>query len=396
MLTINKKLNLKAFDLFSGVGGFRAGAQSPKIKKLADIDFVGFSEIDKYALKTYRANFDTANEFFIDDIEKITKIEESELLAENTKENVTRMLKINNELPDFDILFGGFPCQSHSLMGNRKGVEDERGNLFYSIREILRAKRPKFFVLENVRAIRSVNNGEFFSYIQHCLKEELGYELTILDINSADYGVPQTRRRTFFIGVLNTGLNVIIKEPSKISWEQRKFQTTWHLLQKEVDPKYFLSEKIKKTILADEKKGYKRKAEINKLIARPLTRTMHKMHRASQDNYYSLDFINGEYNEVEQAVSLSSNGAENIRRITPLEAFRLQGFEDEFVYRAIEQGVSDTRLYMQAGNAVTVNAVEAVLDALFTGYLKIEATKETKEEHENCNSPIQLKSSLIG
>lgn len=377
---IVNKPKLRAFDLFSGIGGFRAGAESQKVKKLVEIDFIGFSEIDKYAVKTYTANFDTKYEKFVDNIEKVTKLEENEVLEEATPVNAERMIKINSHIPDFDILFAGFPCQSHSLMGNRKGVEDDRGELFYSIREILRAKQPRFIVLENVRAIKSVNEGRFFAYIKDCLENELGYNLTILDINSSDFGVPQTRRRTFFVGVLNPPNEYFLDYPLSIDPNERLYATTWHLLEREVEAKYYLSEKIKKTILLDEKKGYKRRAEINKLVARPLTKTMHKMHRASQDNYYSDDFINGKFDGNLGVVIPALTGSESIRRITPLEAFRIQGFKDEFVFNAKAAGVSDTRLYMQAGNAVTVTVIESLLESLFIAFIgKDNKSKEKKK-----------------
>lgn len=369
MELFNSKLYLKGFDLFSGIGGFRTAAESKKVQERAVIDFVGYSEIDKYCVKTYEANYDTNNEYYIDDIEKVTKLKEDEALSDNDSGLIERLTKINYEIPDFDILFAGFPCQPYSLMGNRKGVQDERGELFYSIREVLRAKLPTFFILENVRAIKSVNEGKTFDYIKDCLENELGYKLSIFDLNSADFGVPQIRRRTFFIGVYHPKFKQDLEIPEIILENSRKYRTAWHLLEKEVDPKYFLSERIKPTILAHQKKGYNRKAEINRLIARPLTKTMHKMHRASQDNYYSLDFIQGEYNENINDVILTSFGSEKIRRITPLEAFRLQGFEDKFVENAKEAGVSDTQLYMQAGNAVTVNVVEQILFKLFDNFL---------------------------
>jgi DNA (cytosine-5)-methyltransferase 1 len=357
------KLKIKAFDLFSGVGGFRSAAISDRIKKYANVDFVGFCEIDDYAVRTYKANFNVEGEYFKKDVNEITKLEEDEVFDFNDKINLERVKKINSEMPDFDLLMAGFPCQPYSLMGNREGIKDDRGSLLFSIREILRAKRPKYFILENVRAIKSVNGGQVFAYIKDMLENELDYKVSIFDLNSSDFGVPQTRRRTYFVGIDDK--TVSIEEPQKVNLLEQQFPTAWHLLEREVDQKYFLSEKIKVTILADEMKGYKRKAEINKLIARPLTMTMHKMHRASQDNYYSLSFINGKYDTSSNKVILSDAGHNQIRRLTPLEAFRLQGFSDHFVTNAKQAGLSDTRLYMQSGNTVTVSSIESILEVLF-------------------------------
>ena len=138
-------------------------------------------------------------------------------------------------------------------------------------------------------------------------------------------------------------------DPPKIS---KKVLTTKSILEKKVDSKYILSKKILKTILKDGTGGYYSKSEIDLEIARPLTRTMVKMHRAHQDNYYSNKFINDE------------KKLNWIRKLTPLEALRLQGFPDQFYHKAKKNNISDTQLYMQAGNSVTVNVVEAILDHL--------------------------------
>lgn len=362
MLPLDKKNNIRAFDLFSGVGGFRKAALSSSIKKFADVSFVGYCEIDEYATRTYNANFDTKGEYYLKDVNALVRTKGDNELTYDDNIDVERCKKINDEMPDFDLLLAGFPCQPYSLMGNRKGMSDSRGSLFFCIREILRAKHPKYFILENVRAIKSVNDGQVFNYICDLLTNELGYNIRVLDLNTADFGLPQTRRRTYFIGTDNG--RKTIGEPPKVDLWNQKRPTTWHFLEKEVDEKYYLSEKIKATILKDEDKGYKRKAEINKLIARPLTMTMHKMHRASQDNYFSNSFINGKYDEAKKAVHLCDTGDELIRRITPLEAFRLQGFDDQFVTNAINEGLSDTRLYMQAGNTVSVPVIASIIETL--------------------------------
>ena len=173
--------------------------------------------------------------------------------------------------------------------------------------------------------------------------ENLGYHVAIWLLNASDYGLPQTRRRVFIVGSkTNSQLNDE-DPPKKIN--RRQFKTTWHLLEKDVDKKYYLSEKIKKTILSEGTGGYKYKADYNLLTSRPLTFTMHKMHRASQDNYYSDDFINGDYDDTSKSVKHSKHNKNNIRRITPREALLLQGFSKTFVNKALKSGLSDTRLY---------------------------------------------------
>ena len=139
------------------------------------------------------------------------------------------------------------------------------------------------------------------------------------------------------------------------------------MLNKEVDQKYYLSDILKSTILSNGSKNFQSKSEINQLIARPLTATMVKMHRACQDNYFSYEFLNApdplEYAKIE--FSKQEQEKHRIRRITPHEAFLLQGFTREFVDNAIASGVSNHQLYKQAGNAVSVNTVYAVLHYLF-------------------------------
>ena len=139
------------------------------------------------------------------------------------------------------------------------------------------------------------------------------------------------------------------------------------VLSSKVDNKYFLSEKIKPTILADGSASFKSKSDINLLIARPLTATMHKMHRACQDNYYSQDFIesHGKINHVEDYTKEQLSRLP-IRRLTPEEAFMLQGFPKQFAIHGRKAGVSDGALYKQAGNAVSVNTIYAILYFLIT------------------------------
>ena len=145
------------------------------------------------------------------------------------------------------------------------------------------------------------------------------------------------------------------------------------ILSPTVDSKYFLSERIKPTILADGSANFKSKSDINMRIARPLTATMHKMHRACQDNYYSQDFIesHGKINHVED-YSKEQLTKLPIRKLTPEEAFMLQGFPKQFAIKGRKAGVSDGALYKQAGNAVSVNTIYAILYFLITNNLIVE------------------------
>jgi DNA (cytosine-5)-methyltransferase 1 len=340
---------LRTFDLFAGIGGFRAGALRSRNPQL---EFVGSSEIDPYANKVYRELFGPNGELHVPDIRDITQS------ASGAKDP----RRVKAALPSFDLLLAGFPCQPHSLMGNRQGLEDERGTLFYDIAQVLRAVEPRHFVLENVRAIKSVNEGRLFRQILTVLRDQLGYNLRLWDLNAADYGVPQIRRRLFFVGSYDA---LPTDPPPRIPLKRQRYPTTWHLLERGVDRRYYLSSRILSTILKHQHKGYSRRAEINRLIARPLTRTMHKMHRASQDNYYSDAFIEGVFDETSWSVTLARRGRKRIRRITPREALRIHAFPENLVERAVGLGISDTRMYMLAGNAVPPALVRAVVRHAF-------------------------------
>ena len=161
--------------MFAGIGGFRSG-----LAKFGDFFVpVGFCEIDPYARKAYEAIYDTKGELFFEDARKI----------------------VPEELPDIDLVCGGFPCQSFSIAGKRGGFEDARGTLFFEIARIARVKRPKYLLLENVPGLLSHDNGRTFATILNTLSE-LGYDVAWQVLNSANFGVPQSRKRVFIIGYL--------------------------------------------------------------------------------------------------------------------------------------------------------------------------------------------------
>lgn len=219
------------------------------------------------------------------------------------------------------------------MMGELKGFEDTRGTLFFRIVEIInnqieRGNKPKALVLENVRNLKLHDNGNTFKVIKKTL-EDFGYVVYDKILNSADYGIPQTRNRTFIVCFSNP--NTVFEYPNEVKLNL----TLQDLLETNVDKKYFLSDKILPTILSNGTGGYKGKSEIDLKIARPLCATMAKMHRACQDNY------------------VTQNG--KVRRLTPRECARLQGFSENF-----KIPVSDTQAYKQFGNAVTVNVATAV------------------------------------
>ena len=337
---------MKGFDLFSGIGGFHHAAHDLLGK---DYETVAYCEIDPKARIAYEATLRGSSPKAFSDVNDITGEFDK---SSKTFGNSNHIKKI---LPDFDILFAGFPCQPFSSMGLRNGMEDPRGILFNHIEAILKIKKPRYFILENVRGIKTIDNGAVMKHIMGQLNL-LGYQTTSWMLNSENYGVPQTRRRIFFVGDLKGG-NVNINEetpPKEVPISKRRYKSIIDILEKEVDKKYFLSEKIKKTILSSGTGGWKSKPEINKDPARPLTYTMHKMHRASQDNYYDLNYL--------------SNGSKNkIRRITPYEALLIQGFKKNITKKILNLGLSDTQIYKLAGNAVTSTTARSVLSHILLG-----------------------------
>lgn len=349
---------MKHLELFAGIGGFR------KAIDLLGSDFnfptkcVAYSEIDQYANKTYNANYNTLDEIEIGDIVGFT----------SSKDNI-------KNLPSFDLITGGFPCQSFSMMGKQRGFNDIRGNVFFNIIKIIKEKKPKFILLENVKNLTTHDKGNTFLEIKKQIINA-GYKNLYYDVfNSENFGLAQKRNRVFIFATnIDLPKDFIFEEKSvlrefvKIKNETSllKQRNVFDVLEKEVEEKYYLSDILKPTILANGSKNFKSKSEINKLIARPLTATMVKMHRACQDNYYSQDFINSDNPVAYLANSFSKEelAKHRIRKITPKEAFNLQGFDDSFVVNAISKGVSNHQLYKQAGNAVSVNTVYAILHYL--------------------------------
>lgn len=298
---------MRVAAFFSGCGGLDLGFEK------AGYDIVWANDFDKYAVQSYNLNFKTPA--ICGDINTIDY----------------------NDIPEHDVLIGGFPCQPFSMMGQEMGFEDRRGTLFFRIVDIIenqksRGHQPEVVVLENVRTLMTHDKGRTFKVIKETL-EELGYSVNAKMLNSADYGVPQTRNRVFIVCFLDKNVNYEFPNPKELKL------TLQDILEHDVDDKYFLSEKIKKTILSNGSGGYVAKSETDLKIARPLTATMAKMHRACQDNY------------------VTQNG--RLRRLTPRECARLQGFPEDFII-----GVSDAQAYKQFGNAVTVNVAYEIAESI--------------------------------
>lgn len=338
---------LKHIELFAGVGGFRTAIDLYCDTHNITSNCIGYSEKDKFAVKSYSVMYDTNDEIKIGDLSTYNDF---------------------NTLPDFDLLTGGFPCQPYSVLGKLTGLDDKRGDVVFDMLKLIGVKKPKYILLENVKNFYTFNKGEVYSEITNIIKEH-GYYVSSDIFNTADYSLPQTRRRLFILAIRNDIENAkqVVDEFCELNVNIQfhttankcfKYANVLDVLDKKVDTKYYLSNKMKASVLSTGTKGYKCNPKINMIIARPVVATMAKMHRAHVDNYYSKDFING--SETGGVVINKS-----IRRLTPKEAFMLQGFPPTLANKLRSANISDTQLYRQAGNGVSINVVYAILDYIF-------------------------------
>ena len=340
-------------ELFAGVGGFRTAMDHIQQDLGMLNEVIGFSEIDAKATATYKANYDTAHEIEIGDIVAFI----------NNRERF-------ENLPPFNLLTGGFPCQTFSMMGSQEGFEEERGQMFFRIMDMVNSRHPRYILLENVKNLMKHDGGNTIAVIRGEL-ENAGYIVKMDVFNSNDFGLPQKRNRAIIfarrrhLGNFEFSAERVQEAFAGIDRDRCSlnfFESTIDILDRQVDAKYYLSEKIKPTILSNGSAGFKSKSEIDQMVARPLTATMHKMHRACQDNYFSDMYIlsNGTDRPSER-MSKDELARIPIRKLTPKEAFMLQGFPHDFAERAGAANVADGAMYKQAGNAVSVNTIYAVL-----------------------------------
>ena len=312
-----RRRHLRTVSLFSGAGGLDLGFLN------AGFDIIWANDVDRDACKVYAENIS------------------DHIVCGDINEQL-------DQIPEHDVLIGGFPCQPFSMMGQQLGFEDERGTLFFTIEQIVRRHRPKVIVLENVKNLETHDGGRTFARMRRILEEELldengaGYQVVHQVLNTCDFGIPQTRRRVFVVafdrGYYGGNINFSYPQPFPLETNLRD------MLDAEVERKYFLSERILPTILSHGTGNYYSRAEIDLEIARPLCATMHKMHRASQDNYVTDTVNRNRFEDTEE------RRISNVRRLTPNECRKLQGFPSDW-----RINVSDTQAYRQFGNAVTVD-----------------------------------------
>lgn len=295
----------KVIDLFAGIGGIRLGVE----QAFGSIDCVFTSEIDKYAVTTYKANFKDANIF--GDIKQINE----------------------NDIPDHDILLAGFPCQPFSQAGLKKGFTDTRGTLFFDIERILLAKQPKAFLLENVKQLKGHDKGRTFQTIIDHLNKA-GYKVFYEILKARDFGLPQNRERIYIVGFLDHSINFEFPKPMNISTR------VGDILDDIVDEKYTISDKLWS--------GHKRRKELNKLNGKGFGYGLF-----NKDSAYTNTISARYYKDGSEILIEQEN--KNPRKLTPREAARLQGFPEEYVIP-----VSDAQAYKQFGNSVAVPVVKAI------------------------------------
>lgn len=308
---------MRFLDLFSGIGGFRLGMEK------AGHVCVGHCEIDSYANKSYQA---------------IHEPKEGEWSA-------TDITKVSNEewqkfRGTVDVICGGFPCQAFSVAGKRQGFSDTRGTLFFEIARAAEQIQPRFLFLENVRGLLSHNKGQTFATILATL-DELGYDVEWQVLNSKNFGVPQNRERVFIIGHLRgqSRQEIFPLGNSNTKADELQTQTT-----NTVTARYGGATTVGTYVIENQQNGIiQRSRGKNKGGVHDISPTL--TINSFQDNNFLLD-------------------GDQVRKLTPKECWRLQGFPDWAFDRAKNVGISDTQLYKQAGNSVTVNVIQAIAEKL--------------------------------
>lgn len=311
--------------MFAGIGGFREG-----LTRAGGFVCVGHCELDRNAERSYRALFDTKGEWYCEDIRNAEP----------------------EQLPEFDLLCGGFPCQSFSVAGHRGGFSDPRGTLFFELARLAEARKPAYLLFENVPGLLYHDCGRTFAAILHEL-EGMGYGLEWQVLNSRDFGVPQSRKRVYLIGYLDErcrGKVFPFTETAGTSLKQIRSGSQGE--------RVYSCEGVSCT-LSSEAGGFGGRTGL---------------YEVSQDNLCCVDMNEKpEFTSYARCVMAKQNGGirkrrreasgvwdgKRIRRLTPRECLRLQGWTDDRIDRIVSLQ-SDSQIYKQAGNGVTVHVVEAI------------------------------------
>ena len=368
---------IKYLDMFAGVGGFRTG-----LTNVGDFFVpVGWCEIDKYAQKAYRALYETEGEYFCDDATQIKP----------------------EDLPEIDLICAGFPCQPFSVSGRRLGFADTRGTLFHEIVRVAEARRPAYLLLENVPGLLNHEGGKTFGTILAAI-HELGYSLEWCVLNSANFGVPQQRRRVYIVGYLDSRLS------GKIFPLSQSDGTALRQVIPGGQGQRVYSTEGASTCLTSQGGGWGAKTGLYfvDMNANPVVTHEARCITARQDS--GISNRRGEHSGVlisdaravltperenvrqqgrrmkepdEPMFTLTAqdkHGVEyngRVRRLMPKECFRLQGYADKQFDKLVEIGIPEAQLYKMAGNSVTTNVVTAIGLKLMQEVKKLE--KEDKK-----------------
>lgn len=349
---------MKFLDLFAGIGGFRLGMEA------AGHTCVGFCEIDPFARKSYKAIHDTRGEVEWHDITRVS-------------DDAVR------GIGSVDVICGGFPCQAFSIAGKRAGFEDTRGTLFFEIARFASILRPKYLFLENVPGLLSHNNGDTFETILETLAE-LGYDAEWQCFNSKNFGVPQNRERVFIIGHLRGagGRAIFPFGGSDQKTNEQPAQVIGlgniNLSGKGMNGEIYLSDGLAPTLTTNKGEGIKilqRSHGYNKGGEHDIAPMLTSNSYQHNNHVIVYDFYNKSKKDIVGTLTASAHQSNTragtfgigvgsrIRKLTPRECWRLQGFPDWAFDRA--QAVnSNSQLYKQAGNSVTVNVIEAIAKQL--------------------------------
>jgi DNA (cytosine-5)-methyltransferase 1 len=304
-----KTKKYKAIDLFAGIGGMRMAFEKE------GFEIVYSNDVDKYACKTYRENFG--------------QIDERDIRQVKTK-----------DVPEFDILLGGFPCQPFSLIGKRDGLSDPRGQLFNEIVRFLNYRQPRAFVLENVKNLLKHDKGKTYSFIKNSLeKAGRGYKVFENVLDSKDFGIPQHRERVYIVGIRDPHKDFIFPTHA---YGRGKTNVSG-ILEKNVPEKYYLTQKYYDGLINHKKRHAAKKSGFGCEVIDP----------KGVSNTLVCGNMGRERNLIEdRPVSINRSG---IRKITERECARLQGFPDNF-----KIPVSTTQAYVQFGNAVSVPVARTI------------------------------------
>jgi len=329
-------------DFCAGIGAGRLGLEKNGLKCVA------YSEIDKAAIHSYKHLFDTEGEFFCGDLTKVNC----------------------SQIPDFDIMIAGFPCQTFSVMGQRKGFEDDRGQIIYSLIDILKKKKVPYFILENVKGLVNHDNGKTIKVIVSAL-ENAGYHVGYKVLSSLNYGVPQMRERVYFVGIRKD-----------LAHKNKKY--IWPIHQPTPDIKNYLidyNNEVSKAQLFT----------LEKYLKNKYNNGCHTVEDLIKNELAIIDTRQSDLRVYIGKVPTLRKGRQGIlyvrdgklRNLTGYEGLLLQGFDKTYADK-IKNAVSDSNLLEQVGNAMTVTIIQALSKALLN-YIS----------HENV-SAVQMLAFTIG